>query len=656
MKLIVSICSVFTLYSCLYTSTVVASEEDALWQTSSLFLDKVLKLHPSDNRFSSFSIFESPQCYEKVENVSDLSDFYRDESKYWDSRYGIEVRGGVTSEDIENEDLQNFGNTFLELSWDVMAQGYKEFKYKAQTARRKATLASIEHDLEARSIIHQCQQSVIKDTFFNNEIIQTIDYLALMEKVVQVEEKALLNGISTYDEYLISEEIIAKTRSRLRHLDSMMGPNAVKRYQHYPLFDLNIEKIMADAIANPLVQQYQSLQKELLLNPNEYNNGARVRFFLRKEFDLLASDREGTIAGLRFRVPVSFEEYPDNSKKVVELNNSIALSEWELKAQINQAYLNFVEQYDRTQTQFYRFKRAMQRAQRAFARHEMGENIDISAAIARLKTFAEASIELSQAKLSLFLRANTVFEKAGVSFSTNYIDHAHNQSLDYGFHFELESYLWQQEFNSYDNVAIVRALKKSGINKVYVSMPKSVDKEKLADLVRISSMDDIAIIPLLSTNEWAMPENYQKAVARIEAISNSSMQVHLDVEPHTLRKPDKQQQQSNYLGLITEVNRSIPDIRISASVPFHWRLDAYDELSDKVERLNIMMYGTDNVELIIRRLNDILTIVPQNKITVVLRGSDFESNFEIEKARREIGRKTGVLNYATHKFTVAFED
>ena len=655
MKVVTRSLCALVMCSCSYAVAAQSTEEEILWSASSEVFRKIAELHPSDKRFSNFTIFTSPKCLKQLSNTSSLFDYYSDEAKYWDSRYGFEVRGGITSEDIENEDLQNFGNTFLELSWDVLAQGYKEFKYKAQTSRRKANLASIESELKARTLLHQCQQSTIKDTFFNNEVIQTIEYLALMERVFEVEEKALFNGISTYDEYLISEEVITKARSRLRQLDTLSTSDGVQRYQHYPLFDLDIAQIIEDAIANPLVQQYRSLQKELLLNPNEYNNGARVRFFLRKEFDLLASDREGTIAGLRFRLPISFEEYPDNSKKAIELENTIALSEWELKAQINQAYLNFVEQYDRTQTQSYRLKRAKQRAERAFARYEMGENIDISAAIARLKTFVEASIELTQAKLSLVLRANTVFEKAGIPFSTTYIKPATIETLDYGFHYELASYIWKRDFESHDNLVTVRALKKSGINKVYLSLPQSLDEDKYKDFVTIAASSDIATIPLFSTNEWAKPENYREAISRIEAISGVSMQVHLDVEPHTLRELDRKQQQSNYVELVSEVTKHIPDIRISASVPFHWNLDTYRSLSEMVESLNIMMYGTDNVELITRRLNDVLTVIPQDKVTVVLRDSDFSSKFELEKARRRIAQKTGVLNYATHKFAMAFE-
>ena len=654
MNVVTRVICLLVMCSCNY-AIAAQSKEETLWRASSEVFRNIAEFHPSDKRFSNFNIFTSPECLKQLSTTSKLFDYYSDEAKYWDSRYGFEVRGGITSEDIENEDLQNFGNTFLELSWDVLAQGYKEFKYKAQTARRKANLASIESELKARTFLNQCQQSTIKDIFFNNEVIQTIEYLALMERVFEVEEKALFNGISTYDEYLISEEVITKARSRLRQIDTLSTPDGVRRYQHYPLFDLDIAQIIEDAIANPLVQQYRSLQKELLLNPNEYNNGARVRFFLRKEFDFLASDREGTIAGLRFRLPISFEEYPDNSKKAMELENTIALSEWELKAQINQAYLNFVEQYDRTQTQSYRLKRAKQRAERAFTRYEMGENIDISAAIARLKTFVEASIELTQAKLSLALRANTIFEKAGVPFSTTYIKPPTIETLDYGFHYELASYIWKRDFETHDNLNTVRALKKSGINKVYLSLPQSLNEDKYKDFVTVAASSDIATIPLFSSNEWAKRENYGKAISRIEAVSGISMQVHLDVEPHTLRELDRKQQQSNYIGLVSEVKKQIPDLRISASVPFHWNLETYRSLSEMVEGLNIMMYGTDNVELITRRLNDVLTVISQDKITVVLRDSDFSSKFEVEKARRRIAQKTGINNYATHKFAMAFE-
>ncbi len=109
-----------------------------------------------------------------------------EEAEYWETNYGIELRGGLTSGDIDSGDVDEGGRTYLELSWDVLDNGYKEFEYRAADLKRRAALENLSTDLNNTAYEYRCRGYQIRNSFTALEAALSSNKLSLMESIYQI--------------------------------------------------------------------------------------------------------------------------------------------------------------------------------------------------------------------------------------------------------------------------------------------------------------------------------------------------------------------------------------------------------------------------------------------------------------------------------------
>ena len=90
------------------------------------------------------------------------------------------------------------------------------------------------------------------------------------------------------------------------------------------------------------------------------------------------------------------------------------------------------------------------------------------------------------------------------------------------------------------------------------------------------------------------------------------------------------------------------DRTLSIAVPFHWPGETYRQLSVMADKLYVMAYGTDQPEVLMRRIAPILKTVPADKLVMVLRAEDFQDEWAIEQMLERIASETAIDQFAIH--------
>jgi hypothetical protein len=575
------------------------------------------------------------------------------ESLYWEKNYGLELRGGITSGDLDNSEIDDGGLSYLELSWDVLDNGYKEFDYRAQDLKRRAALERISTQLEQIANRYRCRSYQIGKSFVGIEAKIAAAKLGLMESVYKIEQEAYFNGGSDLDELLISEEALFTLRRRLEQLNSPQNyQQETFEVLNLPAFDINIEQLLQNIGDDPRFKSVVDLQQQRAAAINPYQDGNRLRFFVRKEFDILSSNRDDLVAGVRFAVPLVFADRPNYQNKLQQLDQERSLDEWERITRVREAYQSFRQQSDRVITQNYRYLRSKERMRRVFSRKAMGDPLMLQAVIARLVTYVDASLELIAAKQGLFERANALFLTSRLDFSPEYIRPLPMSIENYRSRpYSRGVYIWSDAFNRLSNEQILLLLQTKSFTRVMLSYSKMTDKQKLANFMQSAQQKGIKIELMLSDNQWVYERNHMKAAQTVAALTMQTDHIHLDIEPQALDSyaEEKEQYQQRFIDMLKAIRLQSPDVYLSIAVPFHWELETYRKAAVLTDKVVVMNYENDRVDTLVRRIKNILQVVPKSKVAMAVRPNDFSTNFALEESLKLVNKASGVDEFVMHK-------
>jgi hypothetical protein len=575
------------------------------------------------------------------------------EARYWEKNYGFELRGGLTSGDLDDSEIDGGGVSYLELSWDVLDNGYKEFDYKAQDLKRRAELEKISAQLEEIANRYRCRGYQIGKSFVGIEAKIATAKLVLMESVYKIEQEAYFDGGSDFDEFLVSEEALFTLRRRLEELNAPHNyEQAAFDVRNLPAFDINIEKVLQSIAADPRFRSVVDLQQQRIATSNPYQDGKRLRLFVRKEFDILSSNRDDLVAGLRFAVPLVFADKPNYQNKLRQLEADRSLDEWERVTRVRQVYQSFRQQTERVISQNYRYLRSKERMRRVFSRKAMGDPLVLQAVIARLVNYVDTSLELIAVKQGLFERANALFLTSRMDFSPEYIRPLPMSIENYRARpYSRGVYVWSAAFNRLSNEQLLLLLQTKSFTRVMLSYSKMSDKEKLTEFVQSAKERGVEIEFMLSDNQWVYERNHLNAAKTVAALTTQTEHIHLDIEPQALDSysDNKAQYQESFIAMLKAIRQQSPDIYLSISVPFHWELETYIDAEALTDNIVVMNYENDNVDTLVRRMKRIRQVVPKTKIAMAVRPKDFPSNFALEETLRLVNKATGVDEFVMHK-------
>ena len=609
------------------------------------------------------SVTAASQILERVCEVNDPKQYLvqalREEAKHKKNSHGLSARGAYTSSNIDNSDGD--GNAYLELSWDVLEQGYKANQRKAEYLQREASITQLRAQMENHKQRYACRSMEMAKSFNGLESSLITLKLELMEPVYELERRAYFRGWSFLDDLLVSEQDLRLARGELKYLHSDPYWNNTFSAQtiNPPLIDINMPAVLASIEADDTLVQVSLLERQSLMDSRDYRRKNRLRLFLRKEFEVGDNDDDGVVAGVRFTIPFEKQRNKKSlSYRLRQLDEENELQTWERVARTRAAYESLREQQKRVIKQQYRYLRSQERVRRIFAHQQPLQELELAAAVARVRSLLDASIELVRAKEELYRRVNQVLLVARVEYRQDLVEViAAPQQQQRARNGNRHVYLWSKAFNAVNNKQIFDFLEVKAINKVLLSGGRKADRNKVREFIRQSADRDISVDLIIGSNKWIFPENHKRAATVIATMVETAGSIHLDIEPHTLDgyKSDRERYLKHYIEMLQQARAVIPQRPLTVSVPVHWPGHVYKQIAELADKVYIMSYGSSNAETIVRRSQSLLANIPVEKLVYVLRVADFDDEWAMEKVIDVLQLRTGVNHFGFHQFRSFFE-
>jgi len=581
------------------------------------------------------------------------ADILRAEADNMQSRKGFELRGGYSSESFTNED--DDPRAYLELSWDVLRNGYRANSHRSRALYGEADLVELRGRKKQMQQSYRCRRYQLAKTFSGLYGYMLGLKLELMKPVYDVERRAYFKGWSYLDDYLVSEGDIRLLESELRYLSIDADDNDAGLIQNPPIIDVRIQDVIEEIKNDDHNIRMAALQKKVLSEKERASERNRLRFFVRKSFDVSNSGTDdGMVAGLRFNIPLERQQHDILKYKLDQVDQEVEVHAWERISRARAAYTELREQMRRVIKQRYRYLRTQERVRRIFIEKKIaGDEVELASVIARVRTLLDAGIELVRAREELYRRVNEVFMAARIEYQPSMLHRVGTQKdINRARVGERSVYLWSGMFNKTSNDVIQDFLEAKSATTVLLSAGRKTDRIKLMEYVRIANRHDQRVELIVGSNNWIQPDRYERAALTVATVSEVTGAIHLDIEPHTLPayKTDREQTMSQYLDMLRRLREASGVNKMSVAVPLHWKEDEYRVVNELADSVYFMTYGSSDIKKLARRLKKVVEFVSPDKVVVVLRIDDFEDEWALEQAFDYLRNRLGIRRFGIHQF------
>lgn len=628
-------------------------ERTRLWQTVERVFDHAVA--PSTSAFQAGAALLGEDCgLPEPERARAAA--YQEAAKGLRQQRGLQINGYyATDRSSAIHDDTDYG-AYVELSWDVLREGYLDYRDQAEAATIQTGMAELHGDLASQRRAMRCARDRIHTRFAGLRSLLLTLKLDLMDPVHRIERRAYFKGWNHLDDLLVSEADLVLLRAELARLHD--GSSLRRAAMETPAFNpplLDIDMVaLADAIhADRRHDRLQDLEQHLTkLAHQERRN--RLRLFVRQQFDGVGSD--DVVAGVRVSVPLG--QFRDRrqqqlSHRLEGIEAEHRVEQWERVTQAKSAYLDVREQLDRAVQQHYRYARAYERARRSLAEYQLSpEQTDVALAVTRVRDLLDAAIEMADAKEVLYRRLIEVFSQAQVDFQPKLVRAVRLPDVqDRRRPGSRLLYAWSKGFNDSPNEFLLSLLEAKGVDRIAVSGGANTDRAKLDDFIQRARQRDIAVEIVKGAPRWVLPEHHLDAVAEIRRAADLTGAVHLDIEPHTLPAfaQHRSRMLATYLQLLDQVRSTLErDVRVTVAVPIHWPADFYRALASRVDGVYLMAYGEARSQRLLQRLQPALSALPAEQVRVVLRPSDFEDEWHMEQVMERLRRQVGITRFGIH--------
>ncbi|MDQ6996370.1 MAG: hypothetical protein Q9M82_02790 [Mariprofundus sp.] len=597
-------------------------------------------------------------------------------------------------------------SAFMGLRWDLLRSGWRENKRMSKLLGTQASAADIRARMEFEDRLNQCRADKVHQGFLPLQATLLRLKVDLLRNLWRLQLKSYLSGNSFFDDALAVEQELQVASNDLAALQPELAEFPVDHaaaVMSPPVLDVDIKRIMAAINKDPRVEQLSELDKKIYAQKKDRLDSARLQLSLRYELKGRGFNRHGPAGSIRYIQPLfednlaglRMRQLSIDQKKDVLINQRIR--------DTNRAYAKFNEERERAVRQWYRYLRVEERVRRSLKEQLFDpESADGAAAAQRAMELIDAAIELARAKELLYRRADEMFSRAQILYEPDFVRLGAVVNNSYRARNGVRSvYVWSKTFNAHSNDFLGSFLQAKGIRSVLLSAGKHVDKDKLEAFIVAARVAHISVELLFSDNGWLKPEHYDRALSQIISLTVSQAfvhaemleenkkalrkrhialqnlggnavhletkrgkrsepdaanlprsgigMIHLDIEPHAVAalkgKPDKIQ--STYLALLRYLRSHLPEtLRMSVSLPAHWKAEDYRRISELVDSVVIMDYGSADPERILRRLKSARDAIPDYKLTLAIRASDFNSERELEQAVDTIMQRTSIRHFA----------
>ncbi|WP_456473606.1 hypothetical protein [Desulfolithobacter sp.] len=609
-------------------------------------------------------IFTAP-CRDIAEQHALESHIIQEQAVQAGKKNGLEIRGALTTGDLGNRNSgqESFGESSmeLELSWDILKNGYLQYSRNADALEYSVRIAEIQEEFRQNEREGRCRSYSIDQSFSGALTVLLTMKMRLLEKVYPIERRAYFSNLSFLDDYFVSEENLVLTRQELSSLGQAYIPEkAPIQLYSPPLVEVDLPGVIEAILSDNRPEILTHLERKRLVTEDEAEIPDSLRLFVRRSFDISNNTSSGDelVAGLRFRVPLYDRESSELRLRLLQVEKNKSLSLWKRISKTRAAHASLTEQLHRAIRAHYRQARAKERFRQTLLELKMGADNLMPVAITRMLTLLDASVELLRAKEELYRRVNEIFVAAALPYRSDLVQ---KLSLTPGLKRarlgERSIYIWSSGFNSIGNENLINFLKAKQIDKVLLSASTKISVGKIMDFLKMAEQKNIHVEMLTGEAEWIFPENHQNALARSVTLAELTGTVHLDIEPHTL--PDFRQKEEEYLEqyleLLEKIKQTLQGRKLSVAVPVHFPAKTFQLLDSIADKVYVMAYGTTDPNVLARRLRTVLGSIAPTKLVIVLRASDFRDEWDIEKMIDKLILSTGITQYGIHQFRTFFQ-
>ncbi len=586
------------------------------------------------------------------------SKLLRAKAKAMANKKGLEFRAGYSTSGFDN--VNQDPRSYLELSWDVLRNGYFDYRQRADILTRKAQIADIQAIQKQHRESYRCRRYQIATQFADLYTNLLTLKLLIMEPVHNIERRAYFKGWSYLDDYLVAAQDINLLRRELNYLNSdpdldlTISSNIINP----PVMDIDIQSLLSAIRTDQQHKKITLLEQAILKKDEQSQEKKRLRLFLRQDVDVANNNRNenNLVAGFRIYVPLEWNKNQTFDYKKKMLDESADNVIWERINRTKQAYTEQREQMQRVIKKYFQYQQSFERARRTFVAHGIGDDVDIAVAIMRMRALLSSAIELIRAKQSLYRHINNVLLTSGLSYDSSYLKPVSLHALDNRVRSGSRSiYLWSNAFNQMPNQQIMDFLHAKGIDRVLISAGKNTNRPKLDKFIRLtnhSTVKKVRIELIIGANQWVFPKNHERAASTAGIVAEKTGAIHLDIEPHTFddyqHNPDSFL--NNYISMLRKIRDAIDNRHLSISVPMSWPKPIYKEISQLADTVYIMAYGDKRISKLEKRLAKSISQLPPYKAVIVLRTADFVDEWALEQAFDKLRYKLGITQFAIHSF------
>lgn len=575
---------------------------------------------------------------------------------------GVNFEAGARY-DPDTGDVDSGGHSaYAGLSWEVYRDGMWDARLESRRYRlQRALLDARQARAEAGANLG-CRHSRLIAGFNTLKLGLLGERERLLGALLGVYRQAYFLGFVNLDEVIGLERDLERTRHFMagyrefnRGLGDAADALAAAFQDEPPLLDVRIDALLAAIRTDPVYPAVASLEREIVEQRLDPRRDKRLRFYVhpRLKWDTDFNTGADLVAGVSFSMPLA------EGRDVVRDAERVLPALRQAEAQAGDAdetlrlYHEYKYRLDDAIKLHYQRALILERLRRAFAENDLppAQRGGLAEMLQGVRDLLDTQLEMLDVKQNLHVRLLQLFARSGQGYRPEFVAEVGQTPLvTRGREGERALYVWSDAFNRFSNPVLLHLLKTKAFSGVVVSAGHKTRRDKLDEFLRLAGEAGVRVELMASDNDWARPEQADKAFAQAQALWARAPHLHLDVEPHALA--DFKERRAAYLGAFERLLRRLAQARqpgqtLSVALPTLLDEAEAKALAAHADRVYVMAYGSDKPETVLRRLQRFRT-VPAERLVLALRPTDFAGELELEAFIQAVVRESPIRRFAVH--------
>ncbi|MBN1141327.1 MAG: hypothetical protein JXB25_05975 [Deltaproteobacteria bacterium] len=579
---------------------------------------------------------------------------------------GLDLRLRYNQSFGEGDSFRDSCHTYTAgLVWDLIDEGFLEQRQLAREIDLKRQLAQLRYPQQRMLELYPCRDNAIFEYFGRKRLDLAIDRLALLQPYVQLLRRGYFSGGRYVDDLYRMEDELHRTqtlvetyarRSRIGEGNRGDGLDC----QEAPLVELNLEEMMRALLKEGMAERALWLESQIL--KNRHNPLFNLELEVFADTSAIDDPETGSDKDFRFgaqlRIPLILGHSRRLQGEMDQVRLKYAGESQDVSLELAKRHAGYRGKLADALRMYYRglilqerFRRALHALESASPSMARGDDA-LSAAAGCLLELLDARMEMLSVQESCYRQILYLLTGAGLEYSPDFFKPFFlNTSRVRGRMGDRTVYVWSATFNGLSNDTILDFFAAKAVTRVLVSAGAKTRRDKLVEFLDAARRRGVEVELVVSDNQWIFPEKEKVAEQTAGHLLALCPNLHLDIEPHTLKgyRLDKAGYWRLYLNLVTRLDGVVRQAggHLSVSLPVRVEPELVRRLVPLVERIFVMAYGRTKVDGIRRGLEPFAQ-VDRERLSIALRPADFPDEPCLEGFIDKVIKDTGVHGISIH--------